>query len=122
MICLTETWTSKRSNIDLKGYSNPIHSYHKVQNRRAKRNSGGIIIYIRDTLRKGVKLVKNEMDCLVWIMLDKTFFNIECDWYLAVAYIPPENSNYHFIYDVDIFKRIGEDSALYKTKGNIAFF
>ena len=53
-------------------------------------------------------------------MLDKTFFNIECDWYLAIAYIPPENSNYHFIYDVDIFKRIEEDLSLYKTKGNIA--
>ena len=26
IICLSETWTNKNSNIDLKGYSNPIHS------------------------------------------------------------------------------------------------
>ena len=53
LVLLQETWTSKKSKIDIDGFSNPIHSFRKVQNRRAKRNSGGIIIYIKDSIRKG---------------------------------------------------------------------
>ena len=55
-------------------------------------------------------------------MLDKNFFHLVNDWYLAVAYIPPENSNYmyHTLYDIDIFSKLEEDLCLYKTKGNIA--
>ena len=45
---------------------------------------------------------------------------MENDWYLAVAYIPPENSNYHTLYDIDLFSKLEEDLCLYKTKGNIA--
>ena len=119
LICLSESWTSRNSNITLNGYCNPIHSYRRVQNRRAKRNSGGIIIYIKDTIRPGIKLVKNEIDCLVWIMLDKNFFHMENDWYLAITYIPPESSNYHTLYDIDIFSKLEEDLCFYKTKGNI---
>ena len=51
-------------------------------------------------------------------MLDTNFFHLENDWYLAVAYILPENSNYHILYDVDIFSKLEEDLCFYKTKGN----
>jgi hypothetical protein len=70
-VCLSETWTNKKTNIELNGYKNPIHSYRKFQNRRARRASGGIIIYIKNDIRKGVKLVKNDTDCIVWLKLDK---------------------------------------------------
>lgn len=58
IICLNETWTNKNSIIDISGYSKPIHSYRRFQNRRAKRSSGGIIIYVKDNIRKGISLVK----------------------------------------------------------------
>ena len=90
IICLTESWTNKKSIIDLNGYSRPIHSYRRYQHRRAKRSSGGIIIYIKDTIRKGVSLVRNDLDCIVWLKLDKTYFKNESDIYLAVIY--SENS------------------------------
>ena len=50
--------------------------------------------------------------------MDKNFFQLENDWYLAVAYIPPENSNYHTIYDVDIFNKLEEELCFYKSKGH----
>ena len=120
LVCLQETWTSKKSKIDIDGFSSPIHSFRKVQNRRARRNSGGIIIYIKDTIRNGVKLVKNDIDCIVWIKLDKNYFKLEDDWYLAITYIPPENSVYHNIYDVDIFKKLEDELSYYKCKGKVA--
>ena len=45
---------------------------------------------------------------------------MESDWYLAITYIPPESSNYHTLYDIDIFSKLEEDLCFYKTKGNIA--
>lgn len=94
IICLSETWTKKNSKIDLNGYSDPIHSYRHFQNRRAKRASGGIIIYIKDSVRRGIKLIKNDIDCLLWLKVDKNYFHIEEDIYIAVAYIAPENSRF----------------------------
>ena len=73
IIVLYETFTTKKSKIELSGYSKPIHSYRRFRNRRAKRASGGVIIYIKDELRKGIKLVKNDVDSIIWIKLDKTF-------------------------------------------------
>ena len=122
LVCLQETWPSKKSKIDIDGFSSPIHSFRKVQSRRARRNSGWIIIYIKDINRKGVKLVKNDIDCIVWIKLDKTYFKVEDDWYLAITYIPPENSVYHNVYDVDIFKKLKLEDELsyYKCKEKVA--
>lgn len=103
MICLQETWTSKRSNIALDGYHS-IHSFRRFQNKPAKRASGGIIIYIKNNIQKGVKLIKNEVDCIIWLKLEKYFFHINEDIYLCISYIPPENSVFHNLYDGDIFK------------------
>ena len=58
IVCLSETWTNKSSLIDLKGYSSPIHSYRKYQHKRARRSSGGLIIYIKDSIRAGIELIK----------------------------------------------------------------
>lgn len=100
MICLQETWTNKNSKINLEGYRKHIHAYRRLQNRRAKRSSGALIIYIKDNIRKGVKLVKNDIDCLVWLEIDKAFFNIENDIFLTTTFIAPENSPIHNLYNI----------------------
>ena len=56
--------------IKIKGYK-LIHSYRKHKNKRAKRCSGGLLVYIKEQYCKGVKLVKNEVDFIIWIKLDK---------------------------------------------------
>lgn len=113
-ICFSETWTKKNSKINLNGYSDPIHSYRHFQNRRAKRASGGIIIYIKDSVRKGIKLIKNDIDCLLWLKVDKNYFHIDEDIYIAVTYIAPENSPIHNLYEVEIFKTIEDDISFFQ--------
>ena len=102
---LYETWTSKNSNVELFGFSKPIHSYRRFKNRRAKRASGGVIIYIKDEIRKGIKLIKNDVDSIIWIKLDKQFFCTQNDRFIVAAYIPPENSPMHEIYNIDFFSK-----------------
>ena len=115
IICLSETWTSKKSSIELSGYSDPIHFYRKTVHRIAKRNSGGLIVYIKD----GIQLIKNVFDCMIWPRLDKTFFKMSEDIYYCAIYIPPENSRFHQLYDIDIFKILEMDITEYSNKGQI---
>ena len=89
IICLSETWSSSHTDVMLKGYDKVFHSFRTYQHKRAKRPSGGIIIYIKNCIAKGVDIVKNTIDCIVWIKLDKYFFNFENDIYLCATYIAP---------------------------------
>ena len=119
IICLYETWTSKNSKIELTGYSNPIHSFRRFQNKKAKRASGGLLIYIKDNLRKGVKLIKNEIDSIVWIKLEKDFFQTKSDRYIAAVYIPPANSPSHNFYNVDFFQVLENDISSFSRNADI---
>ena len=116
---MSETWTKKSSLIDLNGFSNPIDSYRRLQNRRANRASGGIIVYIRDSIRKGVSLIKNDVDSIVWLKLDKYFFFTERDYYLAAIYIPPEHSPVHNLTDYDIFTVLENDVNQFNNLGKV---
>ena len=88
-------------------------------NRRAKRAGGGIIIYVKDEIHKGVKLINNELDCIVWLKLDKYFFGLNEDIYLGVTYTVPQNSPIYTLYDNDLLDRLEEDIMLYSTKGSV---
>ena len=46
------------------------------------RNSGGITILVKSPLRGGIKVVHSS-EGLVWIKLDKSFFNFEEDLYIC---------------------------------------
>ncbi|MEW8546197.1 MAG: endonuclease/exonuclease/phosphatase family protein, partial [Candidatus Thiodiazotropha sp.] len=119
IICLIETWTTKTSQIEITGYKTLVHSYRKFVNKRAKRASGGLIIYVKNSIYKGVKLVKNEIDCIIWFKLEKEFFNLEEDIYIGAAYIVPENSAVHAVYDVDFFLKLEEDISFFANKGKV---
>ena len=119
IICLVESWTTKKSSIELDGYKTLTHSFRRAVNRRAKRAGGGVIIYIKEELFKGVKLVKNAQDCIVWLKLDKIYFGLEKDIYLGLTYIVPENSPIHALYDVDLFQTLEEDVFFFSEKGDV---
>ena len=117
IICITESWTSKSSQVELSGYKTLVHSYRRAVHRRAKRAGGGVIIYIKEDIYRGVKLVKNELDCIVWLKLDKFYFGQNDDIYLGIAYIVPENSPIHALYNTDLFQTLEEDIMFFSDKG-----
>ena len=115
---MSETWTNRLSNVDLSGLQH-IHSFRKYQHCRTKRSSGGIVIYIRNEISKGVKVVLNQIDCLIWLKVDKNYFNIEQDLYLGCVYIAPESSPVHHMYDIDIFRQIEHDIGQFCDRGKV---
>ena len=75
------------------------YQYHntsrKEKHRIAKRNSGGLGVYIRNNIAKGVEVSKIvNYDFMMWIMLRKDFFNLCHDVYFGHIYIVPEGSTY----------------------------
>lgn len=89
ILCLQETWTNNDSKIEMNNYV----MYHKprpFKHKKAKRNSGGIVVFIKDALHKGIQLVLSDSDGIMWFKLDKEFFSFEDDLYLCCAYLPPE--------------------------------
>jgi exonuclease III len=66
VIFLYETWSKVDSNIDLQGYVS-YNYYRKFQHRQ------GVAVYIKETIAKGVQIVRNHHDTLIWLKLDKSF-------------------------------------------------
>ena len=67
-----ESWTQTKSDININGYKS-FNFYRKFQNRRANRCSGGIVLYIKDCISDGIKIVRNHFDSVIWLQLDKNF-------------------------------------------------
>jgi exonuclease III len=118
IIILTETWTGKTSNIDLEGYY-CYNFYRKFRHRNAKRNSGGIVIYVRNEIKGGLSIVKNWHDTIVWIKLDRDFFGTVEDIYIAGVYMWSDVSPISNIIDDDLFERLQNDIFLFESKGTV---
>lgn len=57
---------------------------------KARRNSGGVNIFVKNSIVKGVKKLPKSHTDILWIKLDHSFFKINNDIYLATVYISPE--------------------------------
>ena len=53
---------------------------------KAKRNSGGMIIYCPKTLSKGIRKIKSSSQDILWLQLDRSFWAAE--WFIHLCSIP----------------------------------
>ena len=65
----------------------------------AKRNSGGITVFIRKELEQYFQHIKSYSDGIIWLKLQKEHSLIDQDIYLCCIYIPPKNSTRHALND-----------------------
>ena len=93
IILLSETWAEKSDLFEIEGYD--FYNYprnHRHHN--ARRESGGLGIFVRVSLKHGVDILHNHSDIIAWIKLRKDFFDLEHDLYVANVYFPPERSTH----------------------------
>ena len=57
IVFLYESWTSSNSKNDLSGYV-CHHIYRNVQHRNARRCSGGVVLYYKDSIKYGIEIIK----------------------------------------------------------------
>ena len=91
---LLETWKGECKDNNILGYN--CISKSRKKKRKAKRHSGGIIIYYRKEYEKGITHIVNGTNSQnrLWLKLSKEFFGFQENVYLCAVYVPPVTSNY----------------------------
>lgn len=120
---LTECWNSNLSNVDIKGYDCFECPRPKI-NRKAKRDSGGVIVYFKEIYRNAVELVSLNVNGILWFKLKKEYSKCENDQYFCVCYIPPEDSAVYRhvnspLFDFDFFEHLNTELRKYSDLGDI---
>ena len=81
-----------------------------------------LLSILKNSLAKGVKIMKNTVDCILWFEIEKTFFEIQDDYYFCFVYVAPDNSPVYDIYDFDIFDMVESDSRRFSEMGRVFIF
>ncbi len=92
IMCLVETHCNEEDSPTIDGY----HAFHNIRPKsmNATRHFGGISVLIKQILSKGVKLMPRTCSEMLWLKLDKNFFNLDSDLFLGTVYVSPVNSTY----------------------------
>ena len=72
IIMLSECWLSKNCKPSLSGYK--CFKKYRKRHRRSKRNSGGVCIFIRESIFKGFENHKWEQEDSLIFKINKNFF------------------------------------------------
>ena len=116
-ICIfTETWLVSDKKLGLSNF----RDFHQVRLKLAKRgrNSGGVSIFIKKEIKKGVKFVQKS-EGFIWVKLEKKFFNTPEDIFLCAAYIPPQYSVSKATIKVNFFETLKENIRKFQCMGNV---
>ena len=81
-----------------------------------KRNSGGIDVYIRKTIIGGTSFVTTRNKNILWIKLDKSFFELGKDLYLGTVYISPNTSQ---VIEQELLHDIESEIVNFTLKGDV---
>ena len=100
----------------IRGYAN--FRTERKKKCKARRNPGGIIIYCRKEIIKGLTKIKSASQDILWLKLDRSYFGLPQDTYICVAYLVPESSEY--AKKKDIFQEFQNEIDYYVSLGNIA--
>ena len=96
---------SSEDNISMTGFDS-FSSCRSIRNN--KKHFAGLLLFVNKFIGKDVKILKLDNPELIWINLDKSFFQMQKDVFVAFVYMPPSSSSY--------VNRIGKDiSTLYRS-------
>ena len=116
LLSLVETWSGgDNPDISIPGFSLISNSSRK-KHKKARRFSGGISIYVKNGLSKGISKLPYSNSDIVWIRLDKNFFNLKKTTFLGVIYFSPENSSGTCQDLNDLYSKLLSDVAQYSSQ------
>ena len=111
ILILTEKWHSKITNLNINGFDN-FSCLRPKANEKAKRNSGGVIVFFKHYLNGCIDLIESDEKGFIWFKLNKEYSYLTTDTYFCCCYIPPEDSclyrNPNALLDEVDFFRFGE--------------
>ena len=114
LIGLVETHCGNNDNPILEDYQ--VICNNRPKGLRAPKHFGGIALCIKNSVRKGIKILQVTNSEFMWVKLDKQFFNMESDLYIAVVYVSPPSSPFTARRE-DIFELLESDISKYSKLG-----
>ena len=69
ILIFTETWHAKTSKYDIENFDSFSCPRPKC-NKKAKRESGGVIVYFKKSISKGLKLLNINEKGIIWFKMD----------------------------------------------------
>ncbi len=94
IIVISESWITKdtdRKKYNINGFTDPVNVYRKHLHDRARRASGGMIVYIKDVYKKFIKVVETLCDHYAVIEIEQLF---DFPVFIIFCYVPPEDTTY----------------------------
>lgn len=113
IVCLLETKVGPGNKLKVDGFNE--YMICRKRSKRATHDSGGLVIFVKEQLCKGVTILPTKSTEHGWVKLQSQFFGFTCDLYICFAYINPENSTY--VSDIDVIDSIKQEAAVYKNMG-----
>ncbi|CAC5416804.1 EIF3D [Mytilus coruscus] len=112
---LLETWKGSCKDYNIEGF-NCISKVRKKR-KNARRHSGGIIVYYRKELEKGIQniVIGTSSENRLWVKLGKNFFGFLEDVYMCAVYVPPISS----VYSENDFMSLQNKISIFSGKGKI---
>ena len=81
------------------------------------------MVYCKSYLADGISIVKKNEKGIMWVKFDKTFFELQCDIFFCLCYIPPENSrlysNGNSLSNFDYFECITDDIRYFSNTDDV---
>ena len=116
-VFMCETHLCYNANVSLEGYK----YFANCRTTEPSRVRGGLGVFIKHNLMKGVKIVDKSCTEYIWLKLSRNFFGFPNDIYICFIYIPPANSTYTLRtgIDKDIFENLEKNISYFGNKGEI---
>ena len=118
VIFLYESWSNPDSVYDLNGYR-CYNFYRSYKNTRARRSSGGVVVFIRESVLPGVQIVRSHFETIIWLKICKRFFKLYEDVYIAGVYVWGESSPMYREHNVDLFYVLQDDVYYFDSLGAV---
>ena len=117
IFCLQETHCDLNNSLELSEFPRPVHIIRSRLKDTGKIH-GGLSVYIRNSIRTGIKFLNHTTNDCIWLKLCKDFFNNPHDIFLCFLY-SPENSTYSKRIDYDILELVEKDITKYSHQGKV---
>ncbi|CAC5417271.1 unnamed protein product [Mytilus coruscus] len=111
----SETWLQENNFINIEKFEKK--SCLCRNKNIGTRNEGGLAVYCKQHLCKGISVEKEVNHGILLLKLEHTFFNTTKDVFVCFSYIPHEKSKYYNICDIDFHEIIESIVLDYSEKG-----
>ena len=110
IVCLQET----KNDIKIENYC----CYNNTRSGGPKAG-GGVSILLKNTIKRGVKLISKTLPDIIVVQLNKNFFHTQNHIYLITAYVSPINSKYRARLESNPWDAINDAITKYSAKGDV---